>query len=226
MTDQHDQQAVDAQVAAAVREVFPADVAEVITFVEDADDSSFGALAYRVGQQMREREMCAAAVLRLVEDGEREFAGRASDPAAFLAVRVRDLPPPAVRPVAAEMVAEGPVTSGGVLREVAEIVAAVRMFSRVVEETDLERPAAQLPPVQLAWLLDRVDDVRADASTLLQQLAAAVVRHDVATTGLVAAEDHLDGVGHALYGVVRQLDPGDLHHTVEGLGEVGGATLR
>lgn len=73
-------------ITAAVRDVFPADVAQQI----EASDA-FGALAYRVLQRVAATGQTPTRVLRDLDPSDRAFASRANEPAAFLAAKIRDL---------------------------------------------------------------------------------------------------------------------------------------
>lgn len=80
---------IDQALAGALRALFPADVAEEVERGE-----AFGALAYRVRERADEYGQAPADTLAAIPADDREYAGRADHPAAFLAARVRDLPPP------------------------------------------------------------------------------------------------------------------------------------
>lgn len=85
-TDEHSEATEATGVKAAVREVFPVDVAQQI----EASDA-FAALVYRVEQQAAATGQTPAQVLHSLDSDDRSFAGRANEPAAFLAAKVRDL---------------------------------------------------------------------------------------------------------------------------------------
>ncbi|MFC9250634.1 hypothetical protein [Amycolatopsis thailandensis] len=73
----------------ALRGQFPAELAKE---VERAD--AFGAVVYRVREFAREHDLAPFEVLAAISPEDKEFTGRADDPAAFLASKVRDLPDP------------------------------------------------------------------------------------------------------------------------------------
>lgn len=85
---------VRAEVAEAVRQLFPAEVAEMIV-----EDAQFGLLVYWVSKARFVYGLRSMAdVLASVDPAERERVGCAAEPAAFLAVKVREAPRPAPAP--------------------------------------------------------------------------------------------------------------------------------
>jgi NTP pyrophosphatase (non-canonical NTP hydrolase) len=74
------------QVRAAIGGMFPPGVARQII-----SSDAFGALAYRLGQHAQDTDATAEQVLGELDLGDREFAARADDPAAFLARKVAEL---------------------------------------------------------------------------------------------------------------------------------------
>jgi len=77
-------------VRAAVRELFPADVAKQIEQAE-----AFGALVYQVRERARAYDHTPDEVLGAIEIKDRALTSCVDDPAEFLAAKVRDLPNPA-----------------------------------------------------------------------------------------------------------------------------------
>ncbi|WP_431879003.1 hypothetical protein [Amycolatopsis sacchari] len=199
------------QVAEAVAELFPAEVAEAI-----GDDEAFGALVYRVRERMRAYGRTAAAVLGEVDAGDREFAGRASEPAAFLAAKVRDLP----KPGAAAATAEGAETSGNTPREVVEVIQAVRVFTGTAERIGVEQfgdqVAAALDAGQLAWVIDRLDDVRGAVAELLAELATSVAASGGDGYEFEDTVNSLRSAGDGLYAAMQEIDPDGERHNIVG----------
>lgn len=196
------------QVAEAVAELFPAEMAEAI---EDAE--AFGALVYRVRERMRASGRTAAAVLDEVDAGDREFAGRASEPAAFLAAKVRDLP----EPTAAGSTESGE-TSGNAPREVVEVIQAALAFTDATERIGAEqfgdRVAEALDATQLAWVIDRLDDARGAVTELLAELTTSVAASGGDGYEFEDTVNDLRTAGDGLYAAMQEIDPDGKRHQI------------
>lgn len=196
----------------ALRALFPDDVAAAI---EEAD--AFGALVHRVRERAREYDHTPAEVLGAVDEEDRAFAGRADEPAAFLAAKVRDLPEPAAAEDAGST--EGQEETGDVLpREVAEVIDAVRTFTDTVARVGAEEfaeTAGLLRKAELAWVLDRLDDVRQDVAGVLEELTDPMQRHGANISGWNETLGDLESAGDGLYQAIQGLDPeGERHGLV------------
>lgn len=189
----------DQALSEALRALFPDEVAEEIEQAE-----AFGALAYRVRERVTEHGQAPADVLAAIDADDREYAGRANEPAAFLAARVRDLPEPQAKPV------ETAETSTNVPTEVTEIVSGVRAFTDVVCRVGAEEFAAaarELDRAQFAWLLDRLDDVRQSLGSVFEQLASPAEEHgaDMSNWDEIGAD--LANAGDGAYKAMSEIDP-------------------
>jgi hypothetical protein len=71
---------------AAIRAAFPAETAQAIK----ADDT-YGALAYRLREHATHHDISPDDVLTQLDDNDLHFASQATNPAAFLAAKIRKL---------------------------------------------------------------------------------------------------------------------------------------
>lgn len=189
----------DQALSEALRALFPAEVAEEIEQGE-----AFGALAYRVRERVIEHGQAPADVLAAIDTDDREYAGRATEPAAFLAARVRDLPEPPATPV------DNAETSTDVPTEVTEIIRGVRAFTDAVCRVGAEEFAAaarELDRAQFAWVVDRLDDVRQSLATVFEQLASPAEEHgaDMGNWDEIGAD--LENAGDGAYKALGEIDP-------------------
>ncbi|MBN9748618.1 hypothetical protein DMP23_47415 [Amycolatopsis sp. A1MSW2902] len=203
------------EIAGAVGKLFPADAARAVVKAE-----AFGALVYRVGQRMDLYGISAADVLGEVDEGDREFAGQADVPAAFLARKVADLPSRAEGTAAVPQTA---VTSGNVRSGLADVVGAAMAFSDAVARVGAESfgdQASVLERAELAWVIDRLDDTRGAVAECLGELAtsvAASVEADGDGFDFEATVERLQAVGDGLYASMQEIDPDGKRHDVDGL---------
>uniref|UniRef100_UPI003F491DC5 hypothetical protein n=1 Tax=Amycolatopsis sp. CA-151526 TaxID=3239921 RepID=UPI003F491DC5 len=203
------------QVAATVAGLF--DDGEVVEEIVEAE--AFGALVYRVGERMRVTGQTAAAVLGEVDEDDLRFTGRADDPARFLTAKVRDLPEPAGGGDLASRDGGQAVTSGNVPAEVTVVIDAAAGFTGAVERAGFEEfasAAASLAPAQLAWTLDRLDDVRQSLLTALECLGPAVAQRGADAGTWDTALGDLSGAGDGLFAVLQAIDPGAARHAIPG----------
>lgn len=104
------------------------------------------------------------------------------------------------------------VTSGnGALpREVAEVIEVVRTFTDTVERVGAEEfgeAAAQLPTAELAWVVDRLDDVRQAVAGVLEQLAEPITQHGADRADWNETLGDLENAGNGLYAAMQAIDP-------------------
>lgn len=194
------------EIAGAIGDLFPAETARSIVKTE-----AFGALVYRTGQRMDLYGISAAEVLAEVDEDDREFAGQADNPAAFLARKVDDLPERAAQEVEA--------AGGNAPREVVEVIEAARTFIDAVERVGADEfgaAAATLAPAELAWTVDRLDDVRQSLGSALEFLGAPVKKHgaDPGTWEETLAD--LSVAADGLYAAMQAIDPNADRHSIVG----------
>uniref|UniRef100_UPI0037C7A700 hypothetical protein n=1 Tax=Amycolatopsis benzoatilytica TaxID=346045 RepID=UPI0037C7A700 len=198
----------DQALSAALRTLFPADVAEEIEQGE-----AFGALAYRVRERATEYGQAPADVLGAIEAGDREYAGRAENPAAFLAAKVRDLPEPQPQAV------DTAETSTNAPAEVVQIIDAVRAFTDAVERVGAEEFAAaarELGRAEFAWTVDRLDDVRQSLGSVFEQLAGAAEEHGAEPGNWDEIGTDLERAGDGAYKALGEIDPAADRHSIVG----------
>lgn len=96
-------------------------------------------------------------------------------------------------------------------REVNDVIDAVRAFTDTVERVGPEefgQAAAQLRKAELAWVIDRLDDVRQAVATVLEELAEPVEQYGADVNDWHETLGALGAAGDGLYAAMREIDPG------------------
>ena len=95
-------------------------------------------------------------------------------------------------------------------REVNEVIDAVRAFTDTVERVGAEefgQAAAQLRKAELAWVIDRLDDVRQSVAAVLEELAEPVEQYGADVNDWHNMLCDLDSAGTGLYEAMQEIDP-------------------
>lgn len=95
-------------------------------------------------------------------------------------------------------------------REVAELIEAVRAFTDTVDRIgpdELGEAAGQLRKTELAWVIDRLDDVRGSVATVLEELAEPVEQYGADVNSWHETLGALGYAGDGLYEAMQAIDP-------------------
>ena len=98
----------------------------------------------------------------------------------------------------------------GPMNTVYEVVDATRAFTEAMEKADaagLSEVTSQVRKHELAWMVDRLDDVRATLADLLESIAESVEEYGANGENWNEVLAALESAGEGLYGTVRELDP-------------------
>lgn len=95
-------------------------------------------------------------------------------------------------------------------REVAEVISAVRVFTDTVARVGAEEfaeVAGRLRVAELAWVLDRLDDVRQDVAGVLEELAEPMQQRGIDDREWGEMLGDLESAGDGLYAAMQAIDP-------------------
>jgi hypothetical protein len=102
--------------------------------------------------------------------------------------------------------------------KVRQMISAVRTFTDDVERIGAEEfaaEAAKLADAELAWVIDRLDDVRQAVGEVLEKLSEEVVQNDPSKAGTWNETlSDLENAGEGLYAVMNEIDPDSDRHWI------------
>jgi hypothetical protein len=101
-------------------------------------------------------------------------------------------------------------SANGVPHEVVEVIGAVRAFTDTVERVGAEEfgeAARLLRKPELAWLLDRLDDVRGSVTGLLDALAEQAEQYGADVREFHQTLGELETAGEGIYEAMQAIDP-------------------
>jgi hypothetical protein len=104
-------------------------------------------------------------------------------------------------------------------REVNEVIGAVRAFTDAMERVGVEEfgvAAGQLRKAELAWVLDRLDDVRSVLTSVLDQLSDVVEQYGADGNNWAEVLTDVTVAGDGLYVAMSELDPDNHRWDISG----------
>lgn len=95
-------------------------------------------------------------------------------------------------------------------REVNEVIEAARAFTETVERVGAEefgQAAGQLRKAELAWVIDRLDDVRTVLASALEEMTEAVEQYGADGNNWAEVLTDVTIAGDGMYVAMQDIDP-------------------